>query len=74
MNRTKWALLLLVCLMFQAGMFAHQLASQESAEDHLKRGTELADSRNWRGAIGESSQRQQRPQKDTLHCWVLRMS
>src|SRR5690242_13300799 len=50
MNRTKGAQLLLLCLMIQPGICGQQRASQESTEDHLRRGTELADSRNWRGA------------------------
>ncbi len=53
MNRKKWALLLLLCLMFQPEVWPQQTASQESAEDHLKRANEFAGSGNLRGAIGE---------------------
>jgi tetratricopeptide (TPR) repeat protein len=53
MNHTKWALPLALCLMFQPGISGQRPASQESVGDHLKRGDELASSRNLRGAIGE---------------------
>ena len=53
MNSTKGILVMLFCLIFQPGICGQQTNNQQSAEDHLKRGNELASSRNYGGAIAE---------------------
>jgi tetratricopeptide (TPR) repeat protein len=53
MNHTKWALTLVLCLMFQPGISGQQSATQQSAEDHLNRGNEFAAKGNLQGAIAE---------------------
>jgi len=53
MSRTKWALFIVAYVILQPGTCGQQSASQESAKDHINRGTELANSRKWREAVGE---------------------
>jgi tetratricopeptide (TPR) repeat protein len=44
---------ILLCIIYASGIYAQQSASQESAEDHLKRGNEFAGSRNLQEAVAE---------------------